>query len=57
MDEAINKYIHYFTGEVYGFGIEDSEGEPFYSASGFFGEDFEINGLNDLVMNQIGWAM
>ena len=55
MDAVIDNYIQYYTGEVYRFTIE---GHTFnFTASGFLGDDFEVNGLNNAVMNQIGWAI
>ena len=42
---AVELYHQYANGEVFGYVIEDSEGEHLESCWGFFGDDFDANGL------------
>lgn len=43
----IETFDHYVRGDIYGFVIEDEEGNPIDSCFGFYGENWEDNGLID----------
>ena len=42
--ETLDKYLR---GDIYGFDIEDSEGNQIDSCYGFYGDDLETNGMKD----------
>ncbi len=43
----VEVYDQYLRGEVFGFTLEDIEGNEIDSCWGFFGSDFQENGLLD----------
>jgi len=47
----VQTYDQYISGDVYGFKVEDKEGEEIDSCYGFYGSDFETNGISDHVEN------
>lgn len=51
LESEVKEYDQYLTGEVFGFEIEDSNGNRVDSCFGFFGDNFKENGLADHVGN------
>jgi hypothetical protein len=49
LESEVSTYSQYLEGEVYGFIIEDEEGEQLDSCFGFYGNDFAINGMLDYI--------
>ena len=47
MKSEIELFDQYINGEVYGFVIKDDEGEVVDSCWGFYGTDFDTNGMKD----------
>ncbi len=47
LKNEIETFSHYCNGEVYGFTIEDKDGGHIESIWGFYGQDFENNGIFD----------
>ena len=45
----VKLYDQYLTGDVYGFILKDSEGDEIDSCWGFYGDNWEENGLTDHV--------
>lgn len=48
--EVLNQYV---MGEVYGFIVEDEEGNHIDSCYGFYGSDFEENGMMDYLDEEL----
>ena len=48
----IKVYDQYLRGDVYGFMIETPDGEHINSCWGFYGDDFENNGMADNMGNE-----
>jgi DNA-binding Lrp family transcriptional regulator len=51
MEGEIKTYNQYLNGDVYGFKIEDENGEELNSCYGFYGTDFKTNGMLDHIDN------
>ena len=49
LESEVSTYSQYLEGEVYGFIIEDEEGEQLDSCFGFYGNDFAINGMLEYI--------
>jgi hypothetical protein len=49
LENEVQTYSQYLEGDVYGFIIEDEEGEQLDSCFGFYGNDFAINGMLDYI--------
>lgn len=47
MESEVEIYGQYVSGEVYGFKILDEEGDVIDSCYGFYGNDFETNGIKE----------
>ncbi len=49
MDSLLSVFTHYINGDIYGFSIytEGQEENPIKTCTGFYGDDFSINGLED----------
>lgn len=45
IDQEVETYDQYLTGDVWCYSIEDTEGEEFDRCSGFFGDDILTNGM------------
>lgn len=52
--ETLSTYIR---GDVYGFVIEDENGEHIDSCYGFYGDNFETNGLKDYLEDELFEAL
>jgi hypothetical protein len=52
LENEVKIYDHYLTGEVFGYIIEDHEGNEIDSCYGFYGDDFVANGLFDAIPNE-----
>lgn len=50
-------YSQYLSGEVFGYGVRDKDGEWLDGCSGFYGHDFEENGLMAEAQNAINWRI
>lgn len=48
-------YDQYLTGEIYGYIVNDEDGEEIDSCWGFFGYDHEKSGLLEQARDQIDW--
>lgn len=49
LENEVSTYSQYLEGDVYGFIIEDEEGEQLDSCFGFYGTDFSINGMLEYI--------
>jgi hypothetical protein len=49
LEGEVETYTKYLEGDVYGFVIEDEEGEHIDSCYGFYGTDFATNGMLDYI--------
>jgi hypothetical protein len=49
LEGEVKTYTQYVEGEVYGFVIEDEDGEYIDSCYGFYGRDFATNGMLDYI--------
>ena len=49
LEGEVETYSQYLEGDVYGFVIEDEEGEHIDSCYGFYGTDFATNGMLDYI--------
>ena len=49
LENEVQTYSQYLEGDVYGFIIEDEEGEQLDSCFGFYGNDFAINGMLEYI--------
>ena len=49
----IETFDQYLRGDIYGFIIEDEDGEHIDSCWGFYGDDFETNGMKDYVSEDL----
>ena len=49
LDAEVETLNNYISGEVYGFTVEDDEGEHIDSCWGFYGSDLKTNGILDHV--------
>ena len=49
LEGEVQTYTNYLEGDVYGFIIEDEEGENIDSCYGFYGTDFATNGMLDYI--------
>lgn len=49
MESEVEIYSQYLSGEVYGFQIVDEDDEIIDSCYGFFGSDFQENGMKDYI--------
>jgi hypothetical protein len=47
----VETYDQFISGDVYGFKVEDENGEEINSCYGFYGSDFETNGMPDHIEN------
>ena len=45
MQAEVEDYSNYINGSVYGYVLEDNDGEELDSCWGFYGFDWETNGL------------
>ena len=52
MESEIKTYNQYLNGDVYGFVVEDEEGDELDSCWGFYGTDFKTNGMLDHIDNR-----
>lgn len=53
LESEIEIFNQYLIGDVYRFKIEDSEGEEIDSCGGFFGQDWENNGIKDHIDEEL----
>ena len=53
MRAEVEEFSKYLNGEVYGFVIENEEGEEEDSCWGFFGDNWEQNGLKDYIPEEL----
>ena len=53
MKAEIEVFSKYLNGEVYGFVIEDEQGEEVDSCWGFFGDNWKTNGMADYVPEEL----
>jgi len=53
LQSEVEVYDNFLTGEVYFYSIEDSDGDSVDSCGGFYGTDFENNGLLEYARNAI----
>lgn len=53
LNSEVKTYDNYLTGEVYGYIIEDNNGENLYSCYGFYGYNHEESGLLEYAKNSI----
>jgi hypothetical protein len=49
LEAEIKTLDQYVRGEVYGFMVEDIDGEEIDSCSGFYGDDYKTNGMTDYI--------
>lgn len=49
----VKEFDQYLTGDVYKFKIEDEKGEEVDSCGGFFGRDWEKNGIKDHINEKL----
>ncbi len=47
LDNEVKEFDQYITGDVYAFEVLDEDGDVLDSCCGFFGSDFEKNGMAD----------
>lgn len=47
LEAEIEIYDHYINGRMYGYVLEDKDGEEIDSTWGFYGDDFNNNGMSD----------
>ena len=47
LKSEVNEYDQYITGDVYSFEVQDENGEHIDSCGGFYGQDWENNGIKD----------
>ena len=52
LESEIETFNQYLSGDVYGFRILDDEGDVIDSCGGYYGTDFEENGILDEVFDQ-----
>lgn len=53
MRVEIEVFSNYLNGDVYGFVIEDPEGEEIDSCWGFYGDNWETNGMKDYIPEEL----
>jgi hypothetical protein len=53
LEGEVETYTQYVEGEVYGFVIEDEDGEHIDSCYGFYGRDFATNGMLDYIDHEL----
>ena len=53
LEVEVNEYDQYLTGEVFRFKVEDEEGEEVDSCGGFYGMDWENNGIKDHIDKEL----
>lgn len=53
LESEIETFDQYITGDVYGFSIEDDEGNIVDSCTGFYGRDWNINGIKDHIPEEL----
>jgi hypothetical protein len=53
MKAEIEEFNTYLSGEVYGFVIENPKGEEVDSCWGFYGNDWETNGMKDSIPEEL----
>jgi hypothetical protein len=49
LEQEVETYDQYLTGDVYGFVVYDEDGQEVDSCWGFFGDDIKENGIMDYV--------
>ena len=49
LEAEVKTYDQFLTGDVYGFVIEDEDGQDVDSCWGFYGYDWETNGIKDYI--------
>lgn len=52
LQAEVEVYGHYLSGEVFGFVLEDRDGNEISSCWGFYGSDFMTNGMKDEIPNE-----
>jgi len=53
LESEVKTYDQYITGDVYRFVVEDEEGEHVDSCGGFYGDDWENNGIKDNIDKEL----
>ena len=57
LEGEVETLSHFISGEVYGFQIEDENGEETDSCYGFFGDNWETNGMCDYLDEDLKTAL
>jgi len=53
LEGEVKTYAQFLEGDVYGFCIEDEDGEQLESCYGFYGNDFATNGMLDYINHNL----
>jgi len=53
LEGEVETYAQFLEGDVYGFCIEDEDGEQLESCYGFYGNDFATNGMLDYINHNL----
>jgi len=53
LQAEVKEFDQYLRGEVFRFKVEDEEGEKIDSCGGFFGQDWENNGMKDHIDKEL----
>jgi hypothetical protein len=53
LDGEVETFNQYLNNDVYGFTIEDEEGNVLESVGGFYGDDFVENGMADHIDSEL----
>ena len=55
LQAEVETYSHFISGDVYSYIVEDSAGEFMDSCGGYYGYDYEENGLLEAARSHIDW--